>query len=342
MTSLTVRGLTKSFDAVKALDGVDLTVPTGQVCAVLGPSGCGKSTLIRLVAGFDRPDAGQVRLADTPLVDDRVWVPAERRGITVVPQDGALFPHLSVGSNIAFGLKGPKRLRAVRVAELLDLVGLTGLAERNPAQLSGGQQQRVALARALAPKPQLILLDEPFSALDAGLRAQVRSDVREVLRLTSATALLVTHDQAEALSMADTLVVMAAGEVLMQGTPQEVYRAPTSLAVARFVGNLVEVPGEVVDDDALTIFGRHEFQTRQAPAAKHGTVCFRPEQLVFDPEGREATVISREYLGPTVRITMEVPLPTGPLTVTAVAPGDLADMAVAYLRVSGPVGFFPN
>jgi len=341
VSRLTVTGLTKSFDAVQALRGVDLTVPSGEVCAVLGPSGCGKTTLLRIVAGFDRPQSGQVRLADTTLVDGRAWVPAERRGITVVPQDGALFPHLSVGSNIAFGLTGPKRLRAERVAELLDLVGLAGLADRKPAQLSGGQQQRVAIARAVAPEPQLILLDEPFSALDAGLRAQVRSDVREVLRLTGATALLVTHDQTEALSMADTLVVMADGAVLMQDTPQQVYQAPHSLAVARFVGELVEVPGEVVGQVALTIFGRHELHPQQTPAATHGTVCFRPEQLVLAPKGREARVINREYLGASVRITLEVHSHTGPLVVTAMAPGDVADMEVAHLAVSGPVTFFP-
>nr|MBA3528153.1 ABC transporter ATP-binding protein [Propionibacteriaceae bacterium] len=150
MSSLTVEGLTKSFGAVEALRGLDLAVPSGQVCAVLGPSGCGKTTLLRIIAGFEAPQSGSVRLAGKTLVGGGAWVPAEKRGVTVVPQEGALFPHLTVGSNVGFGLKGPKRQRADRVAELLDLVGLAGLAERKPAQLSGGQQQRVALARALA------------------------------------------------------------------------------------------------------------------------------------------------------------------------------------------------
>ena len=342
MSSLNIDNLRSSFGATEVLRGLNLTVPSGEVCAVLGPSGCGKTTLLRIIAGFDLPRSGRVRLADRILVDDRTWTPPEKRRITVVPQEGALFPHLSVGANVAFGLKGPKRQRASRVAELLELVGIGGLAERFPEQLSGGQQQRVALARALAPQPELILMDEPFSGLDAGLRGQVRADVREVLRLTGATALLVTHDQTEALSVADTLAVMADGQVLMQGSPQQVYLAPTSLAVARFLGDLVELPGETTNGMAQTVFGRHELQSRVTPSSGPGIVCLRPEQLILSAEGTAARKIRREYLGPQARITLEVPAPHGPLTVTAITSGETADADIVQLTVRGPVGFFPS
>ena len=342
MSNLDVDDVRSSFGATEVLRGLNLTVPSGNVCAVLGPSGCGKTTLVRIIAGFDVPHSGRVRLADRILVDDRTRVPPEKRGITVVPQEGALFPHLNVGANVAFGLRGPSRQRASRVAELLELMGIGGLAERSPDQLSGGQQQRVALARALAPQPELILMDEPFSGLDAGLRGQVRADVREALRLTGATALLVTHDQTEALSVADTMAVMADGRVLMQGSPQQVYLAPTSLAVARFLGDLVEVPGTASNGMVETIFGRNQLQHQVRASSGPGIVCFRPEQLILGAEGITATTIRREYLGPRTRITLEVPSSQGALTVTAITSGEVAIADSVQLTVRGPISFFPG
>jgi iron(III) transport system ATP-binding protein len=218
---LTVRGLRKLYPSAKrharptvALAGVDLHVPAGGFVGVLGPSGSGKTTLLRCIAGFETPDAGRITLGTRTLVSPERSLRPFERGVGVVPQEGALFPHLSVAQNIGFGLTGSTRQRRrERVAELLELVGMAGLGDRRPDQLSGGQQQRVALARALAPEPELILLDEPFSALDAQLRAGVRREVRELLRGLGSTVLLVTHDQAEALSMSDHLIVMREGRV---------------------------------------------------------------------------------------------------------------------------------
>src|SRR5690606_34028059 len=235
MSQLDLRGLTKRFGAVTALAGADLTVPAGTLTAVLGPSGCGKTTLLRCLAGFERLDDGEI------LVDGRVvagpgkHTRPERRHVVTVPQEGALFPHLSVRDNVAFGLTRDER-RSGRAEEVLGLVGLAGYGDRMPHHLSGGQQQRVAVARALAPRPSVILLDEPFSALDAGLRADLRRDVRAALRADKATGILVTHDQNEALSVADQVAVMRDGRVLQSGPAVEVYRRPVDPWVAAFVG----------------------------------------------------------------------------------------------------------
>ncbi|MET0711925.1 MAG: ABC transporter ATP-binding protein, partial [Jiangellaceae bacterium] len=201
MSELVVRGLEKSFGSVRVLDELDLVVPAGRLAAVLGPSGCGKTTLLRVIAGFESADRGTVVLHGAQVAGPGVHVPPERRRVGVVPQEGALFPHLTVAGNVGFGLTRAER-RAGRIGELLDLVGLGGFGHRMPYELSGGQQQRIALARALAPEPALVLLDEPFNALDTGLRAAIREDVRSALRAAGATAVLVTHDQEEALSMA--------------------------------------------------------------------------------------------------------------------------------------------
>src|SRR4051812_7811614 len=212
MSSLTVTAVTKSYGATPVLTGVDLHVPEGSFTALLGPSGCGKTTLLRLVAGFDDPDRGTVGVGGRRVAGAGRSVPARRRHIGFVPQEGGLFPHLSVAGNVTFGLPRRQRRDAGRVRELLDLVGLDpALATRAPHQLSGGQQQRVALARALAPQPSLVLLDEPFSSLDASLRDEARRAVAAALRAAGATAVLVTHDQAEALSTADQVAVLRGG-----------------------------------------------------------------------------------------------------------------------------------
>jgi iron(III) transport system ATP-binding protein len=237
------------------LAGVDLTVDAQSMTAILGPSGSGKTTLLRLVAGFDRVDRGQIRIGGTTVDDGRRAQPPERRRLGYVPQEGALFPHLNVAANVAFGLAHRRRQRA-RVAELLDLVGLSGLERRYPDQLSGGQQQRVALARALATEPSLVLLDEPFSALDASLRAALRVEVRDILRQAGATTVLVTHDQDEALSLADQVAVLRRGRVVQHGPPHQVYAHPVDAELARFLGEANLVDATVVGDVATTALGR--------------------------------------------------------------------------------------
>ncbi|HEV3498035.1 MAG TPA: ABC transporter ATP-binding protein, partial [Actinomycetes bacterium] len=218
-------GVKKWFGSVHALDGTDLSLGAGTLTAVLGPSGCGKTTLLRAIAGFERIDGGRITVSGQAVAGPGLHVPPERRRVTIVPQEQALFPHLTVAGNVGYGVrKGAERDRAV--AAMLELAGLAGLGSRMPHQLSGGQQQRVALARALAPNPTVVLLDEPFGSLDAALRDEIRSEVAAVLRASGATSLLVTHDQEEALSMADTVAVMRTGEIVQHGPPQDIYRRP--------------------------------------------------------------------------------------------------------------------
>jgi iron(III) transport system ATP-binding protein len=317
--SLTISGVTKAFGGPPVLSGVSLEVPSGSFTAILGPSGSGKTTLLRIIAGFERPDAGQVRLGDD-VVDDSAqhFVPTEKRRIGYVPQEGALFPHLSVGRNVAFGLARPER-RGRRVEELLELVGLAGLARRYPHQLSGGQQQRVALARALASKPEIVLLDEPFSSLDAALRASVRADVHDVLRLSGATAILVTHDQDEALSMADQVAILRAGVIAQINTPSTLYRAPRDADLAQFLGEANLLDGTFRGDTVGTVttaLGELEVAPGMGLGSGSGngngngngplrpndrvSVMVRPEQLQLsrvDQGGIPSVVRSYEYFG---------------------------------------------
>ncbi|HEY3013828.1 MAG TPA: ABC transporter ATP-binding protein [Nocardioides sp.] len=231
-------GVSKSYGAVVAAKSLDLTVDTGELVTVIGPSGCGKSTALRLIAGLERPDSGRIRIADDVVADGARFVQPEKRRVGLVFQDHALFPHLTVARNVAFGIhRLPRAERDARVREVLDLVRLGHLAGRYPHELSGGEQQRVALARALAPRPAVVLLDEPFSSLDENLRAQVRAEVVGILRETGTTAVLVTHDQTEALSIGDRVVVMRDGEIEQVGTPQEVFERPATRFVASFMGD---------------------------------------------------------------------------------------------------------
>jgi iron(III) transport system ATP-binding protein len=314
-TSLSVAGLSKAFDDSPVLVDLDLEVPTGSLTAVLGPSGCGKTTLLRLLGGFEHADRGTIRLGEKVLADGRTHLAPERREIGFVPQEGALFPHLDVTANVGFGL--PRALRrGGRVEELLELVDLAGLGKRLPHQLSGGQQQRVALARALAPEPGLVLLDEPFDALDAGLRAQVRGEVREALRAAGATALLVTHDQEEALSLADTVAVMRGGRIVQAADPQTLYRDPVDAEVAAFVGEAVLLAGRQEAGGAETSLGL--LQTRGAAPA-HGervTLMLRPEQILCREadasaaeDGPSGRVLSTSFYGhdATARVALDGP-----------------------------------
>ncbi|NEM05525.1 ABC transporter ATP-binding protein [Geodermatophilus normandii] len=323
MSALTVTGLARSYGRTPVLTGVDLHVPSGTTTALLGPSGCGKTTLLRIVAGFDDPDAGTVELGGRMVAGAGRGVPARRRGIGFVPQEGGLFPHLSVAGNVAFGL--PRRLRRdrARIAGLLALVGLDAvLADRAPHQLSGGQQQRVALARALAPEPSLVLLDEPFSSLDAALREDTRRAVVEALRTTGATAVLVTHDQAEALSTADQVAVMRGGALAQLADPRTLYREPRDLDVAAFVGEAVVLDGVVAGGRVASELGELSLG-RPCPDGPV-RVLLRPEQLrLAGGPGVPARVCGIDFYGHDARI--ELQLSSG-LRVSARAEG--ADLPV--------------
>lgn len=298
--ALVCAGLRKTFGGTVAVDHVDLEVPRGSLTSLLGPSGCGKTTMLRMVAGLITPDAGRIDIDGRTVTGPGASIPPERRNVGLVFQDYALFPHLSVGRNVAYGLSHlPRRDRTTRVHEVLELVGLAGYADRLPAALSGGQQQRVALARALAPAPDLILLDEPFSNLDAALRAAVREDVRAILQAADATAVFVTHDQEEALSLTDRVAVMHAGRLHQVADPQTLYTTPATRFVAEFVGEADILPGRragryLVD----TPIGR--LPTAAPLDASTLAVVMRPESLRLRPradgEGEgEVTAIS--YFG---------------------------------------------
>ncbi len=279
MTSLSVRGLSKAFGRTPVLRDLDLEVAEGELLAVLGQSGSGKTTLLRVLAGFAVADAGEIRFGATEVLVAGRSLPPHRRRVGFLPQEGALFPHLNVAANIGFGLPRSQRRSSARVGELLPLVGLgPEYASRWPHELSGGQQQRVALARALAPEPSLVLLDEPFSSLDAALRAETRATVATALRTTGATALLVTHDRGEALSMADRVAVMHSGRILQIGTPRQVYDTPVDAAVARLTGEAVLLPGDAGGATAGTLLGRLGLREQ-----RHGpvTVLVRPEQITI-------------------------------------------------------------
>ncbi|MCJ0873880.1 ABC transporter ATP-binding protein [Streptomyces sp. AP-93] len=301
MAELRITDVRKAYGRVQALAGVNLTVRSGALMAVLGPSGSGKTTLLRCIAGFETPDEGEIRVDGHRVATADTSVPPERRRIAVVPQEGALFPHLSVLGNVAYGLDRAAR-RAGRAAAVLDLVGLSGFQDRMPHDLSGGQQQRVAVARALAPRPPVVLLDEPFNALDAALRAELRQDVWQALRADGATAVLVTHDQAEALSMADEVAVMRDGRIVQSGPPELLYHVPASPWVASFVGDAVWLPAVLDGGRARTPLGALPVVHSEG-ALPPGPLCvlLRPEQITLAPPGAAgavaATVVRRDFYG---------------------------------------------
>ena len=267
-------GLTKAFGDAAALDGFDLDVAPGTILGLLGPSGSGKTTALRVIAGFEHPDAGTVAIAGRTVAGNGAWVPPEQRRVGMVFQDYALFPHLDVAGNVGYGLKGSEKTE--RTAEVLDLVGLSELPHRMPHELSGGEQQRVALARALAPRPEVVLLDEPFSNLDAPQRDRVRRDVRTILIEAKATAVFVTHDQEEALSISDQVAVMRDGRVLQTASPNEVYHHPVDCWVARFLGEGETVPGQASGATVETVIGTFQLAD---PAQGEVEVIIRPEAV---------------------------------------------------------------
>jgi thiamine transport system ATP-binding protein len=305
VTRLELDGVTRRFGATTAVEDVSLTVQDGEFFTLVGPSGCGKTTTLRLIAGFEAPDDGDVRFGDASMTG----VPPEDRDFGIVFQNYALFPHMTVGENVAYGLRfrdPPDGKPAEdRVAELLDLVDLSGFQDRDPDELSGGQQQRVALARALAPGPSVLLLDEPMSALDARLRERLRIQVKQIQSELDITTVYVTHDQSEALAISDRVAVLNGGEVEQVGTPEAVYRAPESRFVAEFVGdnNVFEGESPVEAEGSSVRVDGVEFDVSK-PIEGSSTVCIRPENLRFDCETNRFGVVveSTEFLGEAYRV----------------------------------------
>ena len=314
MSAIRITDVSKSYGTVSVLRGVDLEIESGTFAAVLGVSGCGKSTLLRLLAGFDAIDAGEIEI-DGTLVDDGIrHLSPNHRRVGYVPQEGALFPHLDVRANVAFGLPRGERAGG-RADELIALVGLDGLQQRRPHELSGGQQQRVALARALATQPDVVLLDEPFSALDPELRASMRAEVRATLKSLGTTTVLVTHDQEEALSCADTVAVLRDGTITQAGTPRELYLSPCNAELARFLGEANILPARLEAGRAQTPIGGLALRTPPPdPQSREGVVVVRPEELVIAAVNgsgpANATVTRVEYYGHDARVELRCDHPS--------------------------------
>ena len=285
MSCMTIEQVSKYYDDVPVLKDVNLAIPHGAILALLGPSGCGKTTLLRLIAGFDRVDAGRIAFDDRIVASSTVYVTPEQRGIGYVPQEGALFPHLTVAGNIRYGLSRHAHKKA-RVEQVLSLTGLEGFGARFPHELSGGQQQRVALARALAPDPALILLDEPFNALDLDLRRGMCEDVISVLRRTGTTTILVTHDPGEAFAVADLVAVMQGGRIMQCARPDVVYWRPGSPSVARLTGASIFLDGEFRGDRVACPLGLLPLQPDSPRLEGKAWVMLRPEQVALAPEGQ--------------------------------------------------------
>ncbi len=343
--------VSKAYGAVLAARDLHLTAEPGELLTLIGPSGCGKSTLLRLVAGLERPTTGTI-VIDGEVVAGRGWVPPERRRVGLVFQDHALFPHLDVARNVAFGLdRVPRAERRARVAEVLDLVRLGELANRYPHELSGGEQQRVALARALAPRPAVVLLDEPFSSLDETLRGQVRADTVAVLRSTGTTAVLVTHDQTEALSVGDRVVVMNRGVIEQADTPVRVFESPSTRFVASFMGDAVFLPAHVHDALLTSEIGVVSTVPGWAGVDVDVEVVLRPHEVAITPDaGGIGLVVDVEYHGAFVLHTVRLPSdrlvqswqphsvrhPVGSRVAVSVVPGVTPTLLVGDAAVTEP------
>jgi iron(III) transport system ATP-binding protein len=351
MRDVAVTGLHKAFGAHRVLTGVDLEVPAGSLTAILGPSGSGKTTLLRLMAGFERADAGTIGIGDVLVDGPGVHLRPERRRIGYVPQEGSLFPHLTVAGNVGFGLParrhGARQRRRGQVDAMLETVGLGGFGRRYPHQLSGGQQQRVALARALAIEPAMVLLDEPFASLDAHLRASVRADVQEIFRRAGTTAVLVTHDQDEALSTADRVAALRHGKIVQCAPPEDLYRRPADPGLARFIGDANLLDGVLDGDVVKTRLGRLPLDPAVTSLRTAGqvTVLIRPEQITIEPNeaGIPARVISYRYHGHDAVLHVQPGSDAGaPSLVVRAGGGPHRPVgAPVTLRAHGPVFAWP-
>lgn len=326
MTSLSVSHLTVNFGARTVINDLSFSLAAGEIAALLGPSGCGKTTLLRSIAGLLQPSAGAIRFGSQLVGVSSVVLPPHKRSTGYVPQQGALFPHLSVAKNIAFGLDRntmSKGTIAEVVKEMLELIGLSGYGDRSPQQLSGGQQTRVALARALAVKPKMVLLDEPFSALDAQLRQELRTEVVALLRSQGTTAILVTHDREEALVSSDKVILMRDGKIAQDGSPEEVYESPVSAAVAESTGDALILEAQRYLDGVTT----YAISSSSTSAAKSesGYIVIRPEEIKVSKEsqsGITGTLIHLDYYGHDAMLEVQ-----------------LADTTIVKARVTGPIDF---
>ncbi|MEE7456833.1 iron ABC transporter ATP-binding protein [Methylorubrum populi] len=343
---LELRAVSRRYGRSLALDGVSLSVGPGEILAVLGDSGCGKSTLLRLVAGLDRPDAGEIRIDGRAVAGGGRDEPPESRGVGLMFQDYALFPHLTVLANVRFGLRHLPGATARTVAlERLAEVGLVARAESYPATLSGGEAQRVALARALAPRPRVLLLDEPFSNLDSGTRERVRADTLGVLRQAGISAILVTHDAAEAVEFADRIALMRAGRLIQCGSAETLYRAPANVVAARALGEVVEMAGRAASGRVTTPLGTCPLPASIPEGAVR--VCLRPEAIRVVPADEDArgqvtgSVLRRAFAGPNRRLDVAVAGLDAPLRLTV--PQEQADAeTVGLCLVEDHVLVFPE
>lgn len=345
MTELVIAGLSKAFGRHPVLQGVNLTVASGKLMAILGRSGSGKTTLLRVICGFERADGGSIAIGGQTVSSRDMMVPPEQRRIGYVAQEGALFPHLTVADNAVFGLPRAERRTRRRAPELLELVGLPPIyATRWPHELSGGEQQRVVLARALAPSPQLVLLDEPFSSLDATLRAETREAVSAALQHAGATALLVTHDQAEALSLGREVAVLRDGRMVQVATPDRLYRQPVDAELAQFVGEAILLPGHAAAGHARCALGTVPLQSATPVGAV--VVMLRPEQLRLSRPPRaglpEARVTDVTFYGPSARVRLE-PQSEEKTELIAYVPGHMVPVTgdTVSVTVTGEATAFP-
>ena len=348
---LSLSGVTKSFGSETAVDNVSLDVRPGELLTFLGPSGCGKTTTLRTIAGLDEPTEGRISLGGEVVAGDGSFVPPERRDVGIVFQNFALFPHLTVRENVAFGLTDAAAAATeARVDELLELVEMTDHGAKTPDQLSGGQKQRVALARSLAPEPEVLLLDEPFSNLDVRLRVEMREEVRRILKRAGVTAVSVTHDQEEALSISDRVAVMNDGQIEQVGRPEEVFERPESKFVASFLGRAAFLEGELRDGDVETGVGRFDAVTLEGYDTVYDgapvDVLVRPDDLratPASPELADGVIVSRQYVGPS--FVYRVELDTGDAVHCLhnhVEEFDLDQPVTVELTADHPLAWYPR
>lgn len=345
-TDLHIVDIHKRFRSTTVLDGVDLDVSAGTITAILGTSGSGKTTLLRIIAGFERADRGAILVGESILEDRRHHVPVARRRVSYVAQEGNLFPHHDVAANIGFGLRRGEQRRD-RVAELVALMDLKDLEKRYPHQLSGGQQQRVALARALAVRPDIVLLDEPFASLDARLRSSIRSDVRDALHATGATAILVTHDQSEALAFADRVAVIRGGSIAQYASPAELITSPIDPDLALFLGEATILDGELSGGRVTTPLGQFDVRPPIPTTAMRVSVLVRPDQVVLEVSDSgpvSGTVVRSEFHGTSALTSVKVD-GAGQSTVVisrSLSHVQLAAGTIVRVRIHGQVHIWPS